>query len=71
MEALAAKNTHWRWAFTSEIEMYLGITYFKGENGKHSIAMKAVKTGGRKHVTTNRKTTILPFLALSGRRGNN
>lgn len=70
MEALVAKNTHWRWAFTSVIEMYLGITHFKGENGK-CIAMKAVKIEGRKHVTTNSKTTVLPFLALSGRRGNN
>lgn len=63
MEALIAKSTHWRWAFTSVIEMFLGITYFKGENGRHCIAMKAVKIEGRKHVTANNKTTIFPPLS--------
>lgn len=58
-EALTAENTPWTIVFTLVIETQLGITCFKLKDRKQSIAMRAQKIEGTKHLTSNSKTT--PF----------
>lgn len=57
-EALTAENTPWTRVFTLAIEMQLGITCPKLEDGKQNIAVRVVKTQGTKHLTSNNKITF-------------
>lgn len=57
-EALIAENTPWTRVFTLVIEMQLGITCLKLEDGKQNIAVRVVKTQGTKHLTSNIKNTF-------------
>lgn len=44
--------------FILVVEMQLGITCLKLEDGKQNIAVRVVKTQETKHLTLNRKITF-------------